>query len=543
MLIRHLFGDRHFMPAHRMQRGEPPRGDPFGGFKDGGAVAIRAYMRRDGRDEHIQAAGQYEYQVAFRAPLIDRLVCGVGDARLHLRLNELRRGVFQHVDRLAAQIPAVRFEGAGGVARQVCQHMRKPAGKVFETNDSLLNEMRRKLFFRRAVDDGAVKVENGGAAKWRHRRHIPGGSESAHRKYIMPYSADSVKGWTPNPSFPRRFRRFLLTFGVGRAIVFSVLIGAVMSVNGIQVSGGRHSAGQGAERMNKPLKVFISYAHKNTESKDRLVMALDVLGSEGVIETWDESKIQPGERWRDAISNNLADSDMLLYLVSADSLASEYQNKELADALHNKDIRVVPVILEQCDWRNHELSDFEVLPYRGKPINKWDSESAGWQNVVEGVREVVDRIRSQSELSSETLQAKLHAELAFQRSNLLALIRQQDAAIEAYSDSIELNPTHADAYNNRGRTYADKGDLDSAIREYTKAIELNPNFAAAYNNRGSAYFIKDDLDNALADFTSAIAIKPDFAMAYDNRAKVWFLRQELEKAVLDLASARARSGV
>lgn len=281
--------------------------------------------------------------------------------------------------------------------------------------------------------------------------------------------------------------------------------------------------------MNKPLKVFISYAHKDTESKDKLINALNVLGSEGIIETWDESKIQPGERWRDAISNNLADSDMLLYLVSADSLASEYTNKELAAALP-KDIRVIPVILEQCDWRNHELSGFQVLPDQGKPISEWDSESAGWQNVVEGVREVVAKTLSQ-------------AELAFQRSNLLAMIGLQDEAIEAYSDSIKLNPNYADAYNNRGRTYADKGDLNSAIREFTKAIELNPNFADAYNNRGSAYYIKDELDNALADFTSAIAIKPDFVLAYDNRAKVWFLRQELEKAVLDLASALARSSV
>ena len=329
--------------------------------------------------------------------------------------------------------------------------------------------------------------------------------------------------------------------------------------------------------MNKPLKVFISYAHKDTESKDKLINALDVLRSEDIIETWHDNDLQPGDRWRDAISNNLADSDILLYLVSADSLAFENRNKELTDALHNKDIRVVPVILEPCDWLNHELSNFQALPDQGKPINEWEPESRGWQNVVEGVREVVANIRSQSDPASDTPQDELRAESALQRANFLAMIGQQDAAIEAYSElielyprfgaayssrggayakkgdldaaiqdcskAIEIDPSHANAYSNRGNAYAGIGHLDAAIRDFDKAIELDPNNADAYNNRGGAYFIKDELDNALADFTSAIAIKPDFVLAYDNRAKVWFLRQELEKAVLDLASALARSSV
>ncbi len=293
--------------------------------------------------------------------------------------------------------------------------------------------------------------------------------------------------------------------------------------------------------MSRPLKVFISYAHRDTESKHKLIAALDILVSEGVIEIWDDSKLKPGIQWRDAIASNLADSDILLYLVSADSLASEYQNRELSDALPNKHIRVIPVILERCDWLNHQLSDFQALPKSGKPIKEWESESAGWEDAAKGIRKLVDKMQSQTDLSSDTSQDELRAELALQRGNFLTMVGQLDAAIVAYSGSLALYPRYGAAYNNRGMAYADIGDLDIAIMDYTKAIELNPNHAVAYNNRGIISFKKDELDNALADFTKAIELQPDFAMAYENRAKVWLIRQELEKAVVDLASARAKS--
>ena len=53
------------------------------------------------------------------------------------------------------------------------------------------------------------------------------------------------------------------------------------------------------------------------------------------------------------------------------SLASKNCNKELAKALKSH-IKVIPIILEHCDWQHHQLSDFEVLPLKGKPITKWD---------------------------------------------------------------------------------------------------------------------------------------------------------------------------
>ena len=144
--------------------------------------------------------------------------------------------------------------------------------------------------------------------------------------------------------------------------------------------------------MSKPLKGFITYSHKDRKAKGQLRTSLAVMEQQNKLVTWQDGEITPSDEWHEDISKHLADADILLYLVSAASLASKNCNKELVNALKGKR-PVVAIILEACDWQHHPLSRFEVLPCKGKPINKWSPRSDGWQNVVDGVREVVNEIR------------------------------------------------------------------------------------------------------------------------------------------------------
>ena len=117
--------------------------------------------------------------------------------------------------------------------------------------------------------------------------------------------------------------------------------------------------------MSEPLKGFIAYSHKDTEQKDELRTRLAVMKDQKKLVTWHDGDITVGGKARqEDILKEVADSDILLYLVSANSLASENCKKELAEALKRR-IRVIPIILEHCDWLNHKLSDFQV--HRGKP--------------------------------------------------------------------------------------------------------------------------------------------------------------------------------
>ena len=97
--------------------------------------------------------------------------------------------------------------------------------------------------------------------------------------------------------------------------------------------------------MSKPLKIFITYSHEDTAAKEELITRLAVMKREGLIDIWHDNEITSGERWRDAIFSNLANSDILFYLVSASSLDSEICNMELVRSL-DKNTRVIPIILE-----------------------------------------------------------------------------------------------------------------------------------------------------------------------------------------------------
>ena len=79
-----------------------------------------------------------------------------------------------------------------------------------------------------------------------------------------------------------------------------------------------------------------------------------------------------------------------------------------------------------------------------------------------------------------------------------------DEAIKHYTYAIELKPDFAIAYNNRGITYRDKGEIKRAIDDFNKAIELQSDYADAYNNRGLTYRNKGDYDRAIDDFNTAI---------------------------------------
>ena len=281
---------------------------------------------------------------------------------------------------------------------------------------------------------------------------------------------------------------------------------------------------------SRAIRAFITYSREDAKHRDELRKYLAVMERQNKLVVWDDGQLASGDKtFQENILKKVVDSDMLLYLVSAASLASESLNRELAEAL-NRDMWVIPIILEPCDWIHDQLSNFQVLPDKGRPISEWYPTSKGWQNVVEGIRKVVDQIQPPSE-------TELEVEKFLQAGNILLLFDQLDEAIAVYSEAIRLDPHFANAYNNRGTTYESKGDLDRAINDFAKAIELDPHFVDAYNNRGMTYEKKEEIDLALKDYNESIMLQPDYAVAYSNRGNVKLNLGEYESALADFDEA------
>ena len=83
-------------------------------------------------------------------------------------------------------------------------------------------------------------------------------------------------------------------------------------------------------------------------------------------------------------------------------------------------------------------------------------------------------------------------------------------AIPALDKAIQLDPDYADAYNNRGWSYANLGEYQTAIADYTKAIQLDRDSALAYTNRGNSYRVLVRYASADADETTACSLASSF---------------------------------
>ncbi len=73
-----------------------------------------------------------------------------------------------------------------------------------------------------------------------------------------------------------------------------------------------------------PIRLFYSYSHKAEELRDQLEESLALLKRLGLIAGWHDRKIGAGEEWKVAIDRNLEHAQVILLLVSASFLASDY---------------------------------------------------------------------------------------------------------------------------------------------------------------------------------------------------------------------------
>ena len=89
-------------------------------------------------------------------------------------------------------------------------------------------------------------------------------------------------------------------------------------------------------------------------------------------------------------------------------------------------------------------------------------------------------------------------------------------AIEAYKQSIRINPDIEEAHYNLGVAYNDLGMNREAIEAFKQAIRINPAFAEAHTNLGVAYNDLGMYREASEAYKQAIKISPNYVSAHYN---------------------------
>ena len=141
------------------------------------------------------------------------------------------------------------------------------------------------------------------------------------------------------------------------------------------------------------VEVFYSYAREDEVLRKKLEKHLVSLKHSGEITGWHDRMISPGAKWEDEIHAHLESAQIILLLISADFLASDYcYGVEMRRAMERHEAgeaRVIPIILKPVYWANLPFKELDTLPAEGKPVTTWKNRDEAFVSIARGIRSAI----------------------------------------------------------------------------------------------------------------------------------------------------------
>ena len=138
------------------------------------------------------------------------------------------------------------------------------------------------------------------------------------------------------------------------------------------------------------VSMFLSYAHEDEKLLRELEAHLSPLKRLGLVSTWYDRQILPGNNWAEEIDEHLEQASIILLLISASFMASDYcYEKEMKLALERHSAgkaRVLPILLRPVDFKDAPFATLQALPTDAKPITEWSNQDSAFVDVVAGIR-------------------------------------------------------------------------------------------------------------------------------------------------------------
>ncbi len=112
------------------------------------------------------------------------------------------------------------------------------------------------------------------------------------------------------------------------------------------------------------------------------VTHLRVLEMEGMLDVWDDRRIEAGDDWFTEIEQAINAANIAIFLVSANFLTSKFiRDEEVSRLLTRREkegVRVIPIIVKPCAWTQVKwLSPIQARPKDGRAL------SAGNENQID----------------------------------------------------------------------------------------------------------------------------------------------------------------
>jgi len=143
------------------------------------------------------------------------------------------------------------------------------------------------------------------------------------------------------------------------------------------------------------VECMISYSHRDEDFRKELEKHLSVLRHIGLLSVWNDRMIAPGADWEKDIDTRLDSAKLILLLISADFLNSEYcygiEMKRALERAAAKDAIVVPIILRKCLWHVTPLKVLQALPRDAVPVATFPRADDAYSAIAEEIMQLLEK--------------------------------------------------------------------------------------------------------------------------------------------------------
>ena len=135
------------------------------------------------------------------------------------------------------------------------------------------------------------------------------------------------------------------------------------------------------------INVFISYSSVDNIEKEKLKKHLSPIIHHDWLKIWDDSNLVAGAEWKEEIAIAIANSDIVLLLITADFFNSTFcYEKELMEAMsrHDKGLStVIPILLKNCLWQETKIARLQAVPK--EPVESYSNENDAFTEIVTAI--------------------------------------------------------------------------------------------------------------------------------------------------------------
>ncbi len=270
------------------------------------------------------------------------------------------------------------------------------------------------------------------------------------------------------------------------------------------------------------MSVFYSYAHEDEQLRNQLNTHLATLERLHLIVGWHDRDIRAGTEWEHEINRHLNTSQVILLLISAHFIASDYRYSiEMKRALERHEAgeaHVIPILLRPCDVSGTPFSFLQMLPTNGEAITSWSDLDAAFLDVEQGIRRVVQ------DFLTKTVEQWWRDGYGYHKQ------KEYRKALTAFNRALRVNPTYVRAQRHKGDVFFELNQNKDALEAYDEALRLDASAVRIHRNRGMVLWRLGKYDEALVAYEEALRHDKS-ASLFNERGNVLYSLARYEEAL------------